>query len=62
MYNDKKNNKICFRVSDELRQNLEYISINSGRSLSNLIVAILNDYLSKKNVVDNFWLNTNKHE
>lgn len=37
-----------FRMPDELREKLEHEAKSDGRSLSNLIIKILNDYIEDK--------------
>lgn len=37
-----------FRMPDELREKLEHEAKNDGRSLSNLIIKVLNDYVESK--------------
>lgn len=37
-----------FRIPEELREKLEQEAKNDGRSLSNLVIKILNEYISKK--------------
>lgn len=37
-----------FRIPDELREKLEQEAKRDGRSLSNLIIKVLNDYISEK--------------
>lgn len=39
-----------FRMPDELRKKLEDQAKEDGRSLSNLIIKILNDYIERKSV------------
>lgn len=37
-----------FRIPDELRKRLEQEAKTDGRSLSNLIIKVLNDYVESK--------------
>lgn len=41
-------NSLTIRMPDELREKLEQEAKQDGRSLSNLIIKVLNDYISKK--------------
>lgn len=41
-------NSLTIRVPDELREKLEKEAREDGRSLSNLITKILNEYVSRK--------------
>lgn len=40
-----------FRLPDELRKELEKLSNEEGRSLSNLIIKVLRDYIKSKSDV-----------
>lgn len=44
----QKSNSLTFRLPNELRGKLEKEAETQGRSLSNLIVKILNDYIKSK--------------
>lgn len=44
----QKSNPLTFRLPDELRGKLEKEANVQGRSLSNLIVKILSDYIKSK--------------
>lgn len=37
-----------FRIPEELREKLEQEAKKDGRSLSNLVIKILNEYISRK--------------
>lgn len=41
-------NSLTIRMPDELREKLEHEAKSDGRSLSNLIIKILNDYVEDK--------------
>lgn len=41
-------NSLTIRMPDKLRENLENEAKTDGRSLSNLIIKILNDYVEDK--------------
>ena len=41
-------NSLTIRIPDELRNKLENEARADGRSLSNLIIKVLNDYISNK--------------
>lgn len=43
-------NSLTIRMPDELRKKLEDQAREDGRSLSNLIIKILNDYIERKSV------------
>lgn len=41
-------NSFTFRMPDELRKKLEHEAKIDGRTLSNLIIKVLSDYVDKK--------------
>lgn len=41
-------NSLTIRIPDELRKKLEQEAKTDGRSLSNLIIKVLNDYVESK--------------
>ena len=49
MGNTSKSRMFGFRCPNDIREKLEKIAEEEGRTLSNLIVKILKDYTDKKN-------------
>lgn len=41
-------NSLAIRMPEELRKQLEHEAKTDGRSLSNLIIKVLNDYIESK--------------